>query len=199
MLNVGCYWFEYYNVFNNLLPVVFSLSVITGVPAVVLAYNRPIYRVIILSDEYRLSLSASILPRSWAFGWVGFVNRISKPRGSDGIYVRPSSIDISVCVSIDIRFRFVAVWSEAESQDCNNTEEMKKCLSPIRVFTDDREFGFSMNREVLDRVCPWVACVSQWQVCCSVAMIQNETSCIMRLQDLTVELRNNLWDFMTSL
>jgi len=51
-----------------LLLVCVSLSVITGVPAVVLAYKRPIYRVIILSDEYRLSLSAAILPPSWTFG-----------------------------------------------------------------------------------------------------------------------------------
>jgi hypothetical protein len=57
-------------------------------------------------------------------------------------------------VCIDIRFRFVAVWSEAESQDCNNTEELIQCLNPIRVFTDEREFGFAISREELDRVCP---------------------------------------------
>jgi len=85
---------------------------------------------------------------------VGCVNRISKTRGSDGIFVRSSNIEICVCVCIDIRFRFVAVWSEAESQDCSDPDMLIKCLSPIRVLTDDREFGFSMSREELDRVCP---------------------------------------------
>jgi len=89
-----------------------------------LAYKLPIYRVIIVSDEYRLSLSAIILLPSWAFGWVGFVKRMSELRESDGIFVRSSNIDICVCVCIDIRFRFVAVWSEAESPDCRLTEEV---------------------------------------------------------------------------
>lgn len=85
---------------------------------------------------------------------MGFVSTISKARRSDGIFVRCSNIDICVCLCIDIRFRFVAVWSEAESQDCNSTEEMTKCLSPIQVLKDDREFGFSISREDLNRLCP---------------------------------------------
>lgn len=85
---------------------------------------------------------------------MGFVNWISKPRGSDEIFVRCSNIEICVCVCIDVRFRFVAVWSESESQDCNNTEDMIKCLSPIQGLTDDHEFGFTMSKEELNRVCP---------------------------------------------
>jgi len=163
-----------------------------------LAYKWPIYRVIILSDEYHLSLSAAILLPSWAFEWVGFVKMISKLRGSDGIFMRSSNIDICVRVCIDIRFRFVAVWSEAESQDCNVFEEMRKCLDYFQVLTDKGKSLIFMGREGLDRVCPWVACVSQWQLCCSVAVIQKETFCNTRLQYLRVELPKILWDLMTS-
>jgi hypothetical protein len=85
---------------------------------------------------------------------LNYPRTVSEPRGSDGIFVRSSNIYICVCVYIDIRFRFVAVWNEAESQDCTNTDELIKCLNPIRVLTDDREFGFSMSREELGRVCP---------------------------------------------
>ena len=62
MLTADCCLFKHHKSFNNLLPAAVSLSAITGVLAVVLAYEQPIYRVIILSDEYRLSLSAAILP-----------------------------------------------------------------------------------------------------------------------------------------
>lgn len=85
---------------------------------------------------------------------MGFVNRISKPRGSDEIFVRCSNIDICVCVFIDIRFRFVAVWSEGESQDCSNIQELMKCLNPMQDITNNGEFGFSVSREELDRLCP---------------------------------------------
>jgi len=78
---------------------------------------------------------------------------ISKLRGSDGIFVRSSNIDICVCVCLDIRFRFVAVRSEAESQDCNFIE-MIKCLNYFQVLTDEGKSLFLMGREGLDRVCP---------------------------------------------
>ena len=57
-------------------------------------------------------------------------------------------------VCIDIRFWFVAVWSAAESQDCNKTEELTKCLNQIPVFTDDSKFRFTMSRDELDVMCP---------------------------------------------
>jgi hypothetical protein len=40
------------------------------------------------------------------------------------------------------------------SQDCDKTEELIKCVAPIKVLTDDSEFGFSMNKEELHRLCP---------------------------------------------
>jgi hypothetical protein len=49
---------------------------------------------------------------------------------------------------------YVPVWSVVASQDCNKTEQLIKCVNPIRALTDDSEFGFSMNKEELDRLCP---------------------------------------------
>jgi len=79
---------------------------------------------------------------------------MSKLRGSDGIFVRSSNIDICVCVCIDFRFRFVAVWSEAESQDCNVTKELTKCFDYFQVFADEGQSLLFRGREGLDRVCP---------------------------------------------
>jgi hypothetical protein len=110
-----------------------------------------IYRVIILSDEYGLSLSAIILLPSWAFGRVGFVKMMSELRGSDGIFVRTNNIDIFVSLCIDIRFRFVAVWSEAESQDCVY-EKMIKCLGYLEVLEDEDE-SFFLGIEEQERWC----------------------------------------------
>jgi hypothetical protein len=56
-------------------------------------------------------------------------------------------------VSLDIRFRFVAVWNEVESQDCNNPEELKECLSPMQALTDKIDFGFVFTKEEPDRLC----------------------------------------------
>ena len=85
---------------------------------------------------------------------MGFVKKMSELRGSNGILVRPSNIDICVLVCIDIRFRFVAVWSEAEWQDCSYREEMRKCLDYFQVLTDKGKSLIFMGREGLDRVCP---------------------------------------------
>jgi hypothetical protein len=61
----------------------------------------------------------------------------------------------------------------------------------------------------MDPKCRWVACVSQWQLRCGVALgtcangmngrvIQKATPCITRIQDLTVEVTYSLWDLMTT-
>jgi len=79
---------------------------------------------------------------------------ISKLRGSDGIFVRSSNIDICVLLCLDIRFRFVAVWSEAVSHGCDVFEEMRKCLDYFQVITDNGKGLLLMGREGLDRFCP---------------------------------------------
>jgi hypothetical protein len=56
-------------------------------------------------------------------------------------------------VSVAIRFRFVAVWNEAESQKCNDSEELKECLSPMQALADKEEFGFAFTKEELYRRC----------------------------------------------
>jgi hypothetical protein len=40
-----------------------------------------------LSDNYRLVLFAAVPPRVWELGWVGYVNRISDPDGSNQRYL----------------------------------------------------------------------------------------------------------------
>jgi hypothetical protein len=45
-------------IFNNLKPAIVICSFITGGPAGILAYKQPTYRVLILTDKYRLSISA---------------------------------------------------------------------------------------------------------------------------------------------
>jgi len=77
---------------------------------------------------------------------------ISKLRGSDGIFVRSSNIDICVRVCIDIRFRFVAVWSEIESQNCNYNE-LNKCHDFLQVLKESRTFQFLETRQWMDLVC----------------------------------------------
>jgi hypothetical protein len=55
-------------------------------------------------------------------------------------------------VSIDIRFRFVAVLNEAESQDCN-PDEVKKCFSNMQALTDTSAFDFVFTKEEMDHQC----------------------------------------------
>jgi hypothetical protein len=43
------------------------------------------FRVIVLSDKYRLLPLSDILPRVWAAGKVGSVDTISKPIGTDKV------------------------------------------------------------------------------------------------------------------
>ena len=76
---------------------------------------------------------------------------ISKLRGSDGIFMRSSNIDICVRVCIDIRFRFVAGSSEAESQGCY-FYEMVKCLDYIVDVAVESE-NLSLSTEERDRWC----------------------------------------------
>jgi len=77
---------------------------------------------------------------------------MSELRRSDGIFVRSSNIEIFVCVCIDIRFRFVAVWSEAESPDCSNTEELEECIDHFDDLMNVDESVF-LSTEELDRWC----------------------------------------------
>ncbi|XP_069692858.1 uncharacterized protein [Periplaneta americana] len=62
------------------------------------------------------------------------------------------------------------VWSVVESQDCNKTEELMKCVQPMRVLTDDNDFGFVMNKEELDRMCPdlrhGIRCINDYTLRC---------------------------------
>jgi len=76
---------------------------------------------------------------------------MSEQRGSDGIFVRSSNIDICVCVCIDIPFRFVAGSIEAESQSCDVYETVK-CLDNFQDLTTESENLF-VSTEELDRWC----------------------------------------------
>jgi len=76
---------------------------------------------------------------------------MSELRASDGIFVRSCNFDIFVCVCIDIRFRFVAGSSEAESQGCY-FYEMVKCLDYIVDVAVESE-NLSLSTEERDRWC----------------------------------------------
>jgi hypothetical protein len=67
------------------------------------------------------------------------------------MFVRSSYIHICVCV--DIRFRFVAVWNEAESQDCNDPEWLKECLLPLQGLRNKEVTDGAFIKEELDRRC----------------------------------------------
>ena len=47
-----------------------------------LAYPHFLYRVLILSQNYRLSPPTATLPRVREVGWVGYVNTTNKPTGT---------------------------------------------------------------------------------------------------------------------
>jgi hypothetical protein len=55
-------------------------------------------------------------------------------------------------VSVDIRFWFVAVWNEAESQDCD-IKELEKCRSEYQGFTYKDLIHAAGTKEELDRRC----------------------------------------------
>lgn len=85
------------------------------------------------------------------------------------------------------------VWSLVASQDCNNTEELIKCVNPIRVLTDDNEFGFSMNKEELDRLCPdlnrGIRCIDSFTRRC---MTEKKRNHFNRLYDGTTQVIKKL-------
>jgi hypothetical protein len=56
-------------------------------------------------------------------------------------------------VCVDIRFRFVAVWNEAESQDCNDLEELEKCHSPLQGLKDIELIDVDFVKEEMKRRC----------------------------------------------
>jgi hypothetical protein len=56
-------------------------------------------------------------------------------------------------VSIDIRFRFVAVWNGAKSQDCDNPEGLKECLSLSPALAQNEDIFFASTKEKLDVQC----------------------------------------------
>jgi hypothetical protein len=62
--NINVDRFKYCELINNVKPAIIIWSFITGGPAGVVAYKQPKYRVLILADEYHLSISAAF----WLYG-----------------------------------------------------------------------------------------------------------------------------------
>jgi hypothetical protein len=50
-------------------------------------------------------------------------------------------------------FRFVAVWNEAESQDCNDIEDLEKCHTPLLGLEDIELIDVDLRKEEMERRC----------------------------------------------
>jgi hypothetical protein len=64
-----------------------------------------------------------------------------------------SNIHICVCVCVYTRFWFVAVWNEAESQDCSNLEGLTDCLSHYKDLSYKNFIHVAFTKEEMELRC----------------------------------------------